>query len=40
MQYQTARSELQSRPPRVSFPGIALEALTMVSLAALLSWWL
>ncbi len=40
MQYQTARSELQSRPPRVSLPGIALEALAMVSVAALLAWWL
>ena len=36
MQYQTARAEIQSRPPEVSWTSVAFETLVMVAIAGAL----
>ncbi len=38
MQYEAAKSELQSPPQRLSFIGMAFEAAGMLLLAGLLFW--
>ncbi len=37
MDYQIAKSELQSPPPRVSLSGVMVEAVAMVAIAVLLT---
>lgn len=38
MQYESAKSELQSPPPRISLSGILFEAGTMLGITAVLLW--
>jgi len=38
MQYESARSELQSPPPSIPISGMLFEAVTMLSITAVLFW--
>lgn len=38
MQYQAAKTEMQSRPPRVSWTGAAFEAIAMLAITGVLVW--
>lgn len=39
MEYQTARSELQSPPHRIPLLALALETGTVLAVTLLLAWW-